>query len=335
MQTMAQDHYAVLGVSKSATQEEIQKAYRRLARKYHPDLNPEDKSAQKKFKEIQQAHDVLGDPEKRQLYDRFGPDFEHMAAGGPFRGGPGGGPTAGSSFSFEDLFGGGRSSPGGFNYEGDLGDLGDFLRQFGVGSGGGGARGRRPEAASPAKGRDLNAELVVPFNTAVLGGEASITVNRSNKNESITVKIPAGVETGKKMRLRGQGEPGRNGVSGDLIIELTVADHPCFQRSGKNLELQLPVTLKEAALGASVDIPTPSGRVSLKIPPGSSSGRRLRVKGQGVKSASGQAGDLYVELQIKLPQQLGAAEGSNENVRQAITQIEQLYSEPVRKNIIW
>ena len=324
MQTMAQDYYALLEVSKTATQDEIQKAYRKLARKYHPDLNPDDKSAQQKFKDVQHAHDVLSDPEKRKMYDQFGPDFERMGAGGyPGGGGPGGG-TGG--FSFEDIFGGGG---GGFQFEGDVGDI---FRQFGGGRAQGGRRG---QPRGPQKGNDLNANLTVPFSSAILGGEASIAVMRSGKQESIQVKIPPGIESGKKMRLRGQGEPSPNGgPSGDLIATLTVAAHPFFKRSGKNLELRLPITFSEAALGSTVDIPTPGGTVSLKIPPGSSGGRKLRIKGQGVRD-SASPGDLYVELQIKLPEALSTPEKLSDSTREAIRQVEQLYSENVRDGIIW
>lgn len=327
MQTMAQDYYALLGVSRSATPDEIQKAYRQLARKYHPDLNPDDKAAQQKFKDIQHAHDVLSDPEKRKMYDQFGPEFERAGAGGnPFQGGgpfPGGG---GASFSFEDLFGG-RGGGGGAGFEGDMGDI---FRQF---TGGGG--GKRAQRRAPTKGQDLSAELTVPFNTAVMGGEASISVRRAGKTESITVKIPPGIESGKKMRLRGQGEPYRNGADGDLIVEVTVAPHPCFRRSGRNLELRLPVSIQEATLGATVDVPTPGGTVSLKIPAGSNSGRRLRVKGQGVRSKVGGDGDLIVELEIRVPPQFAAADQVDEEFRTAVETLERLYSEPVRKNIVW
>lgn len=324
---MAQDYYAVLGVSRSATQDEIQKAYRELARKYHPDLNPDDKAAQQKFKDIQQAHDVLSDPEKRKMYDQFGPEFERAGAGGFPGGGPFPGGGGGAGFSFEDLFGGGRAGGGGFD-----GDIGDIFRQFGGGPGGGRARGGQ---RAPARGQDLTAELTVPFNTAIVGGEASISVRRSGKTESITVKIPPGIETGKKMRLRGQGEPHRSGNDGDLIVELTVAPHPCFRRVGKNLELRLPVSIKEAALGATVDIPTPGGTVSLKIPPGSNTGRRLRIKGQGVQAKSGTPGDLMVELEIKIPSQFSDAEQVDEEYHQAVETLEKLYAEPVRNSIVW
>ncbi|MCA9192166.1 MAG: J domain-containing protein [Planctomycetales bacterium] len=317
---MADDYYKLLDVSKTATQAEIQKSYRKLARKYHPDLNPDDKVAQQKFKDIQNAYEVLNDPEKRKMYDQFGPQFERMAAGGAHPGGPGG-------FSFEDIFQGGPGG-GGFQFEGDIGDI---FRQF-TGGGAKAAGGRKGRAQ--AKGADLSAELTVPFNTAVLGGEASIALHRGGKYETIAVKIPPGVETGKKIRLRGQGENGPAG-KGDLLITMTVASHPYFKRQGENLELKLPITLGEAALGATVDVPTPSGTIALRIPPGSSGGRRLRIKGQGVRGVSGAAGDMFVELQIKLPEQLGTSDQLDEKIQQAVEQIEKLYTGTPRSGIIW
>ncbi|MFK7737752.1 MAG: DnaJ C-terminal domain-containing protein [Pirellulaceae bacterium] len=320
---MAQDYYAILGVGRSASKEEIQKAYRQLARKYHPDLNPDDKVAQQKFKDIQQAHDVLSDPEKRKMYDQFGPDFEKVGAGG---GNPFGGSAGGAGFSFEDLFGGGGRA-GGFD-----GDLGDIFRQFGGGGAGGGGRARQQ---APAKGRDLTAEITIPFQTSVMGGEASISVQRGGANESISVKIPPGIETGKKMRLRGQGEAGPRGDAGDLIVEVSVAPHPCFRRSSRNLEVTLPVTLSEATLGAKIDVPTPGGTVALKVPPGTSSGRRLRVKGQGVRSPNGQDGDLYVEIEIRIPESLSDSEQLTPEQRQVIEGFDSMYSTPVREKLVW
>ncbi len=308
MQAMSQDYYEVLGVQRSASQDEIQKAYRKLARQYHPDMNPDDKTAQKKFKDIQQAYSVLGEPEKRQMYDRHGPDFERAGAH-PFQGG--GSPFGGGGFQFD-------------------GDFSDLFRQF---TGGGGA-GRRPQQP-PADGQDLSAELTIPFSTAVLGGEASISVQRSGKYESIQVKIPAGVDTGKKIRLRGQGEESRRGGKpGDLLVTLTVAPHPCFRRSANNLEVRLPITMKEAVLGGSVELPTPGGAVTLKIPAGSSGGQRLRVKGQGVQ-VKPTPGDLYVELQIKLPTQLRESDAASPELQTALDELERLYESPVRESVRW
>ena len=323
MKTMADDYYKALEVSRTASPEEIQKAYRKLARKYHPDMNPDDAAAKKKFQQVQKAYDVLNDPEKRKLYDQFGPSFENMAAGGGAGPGGGGGPFP---FDIEQIFGGrggggGAPGGGGFQFEGDLGDI---FQQF---TGGGRGRGRRH--AAPARGSDLSAEVTIPFNTAVMGGFREISLQRGGKYETIQIKIPPGVDTGKKIRLRGRGEPGPSGESGDLIVTIDVAPHPHFKRQGQNLELRLPVTIGEAALGSTVDVPTPGGVVSLKIPPNSSSGRRLRVKGQGVRAASGEAGDLYVELQIKLPESLDDA------ARDAIARIEQQYTGRIRDGLAW
>lgn len=337
MKTMAKDYYQTLEVSRTASPEEIQKAYRRLARKYHPDLNPDDKSAQQKFKGIQHAYDVLNDAEKRKMYDQFGPDFERMGGGqGPF---PGGGPFQGGGGSpgpgFEEVFGsGGGAGAGGFGFN----NLDELLQQFGGGGAGGRgrARGRGAAGRGPTKGADLRAQLTVPFNTAVLGGSASIQVSREGKEESIQLRIPPGVDSGSKMRLRGQGNPGSNGgESGDLIVELDVAAHPSFQRNGVNLELKLPITLREAMLGATIDIPTPSGTVALKIPAGTSGGKKLRVKSQGVRDAKGNVGDLYVELQIKLPAGLRDTDQLPQSIKDAADAIEKMYDAPLREELRW
>jgi DnaJ-class molecular chaperone len=323
MKTMADDYYKALDVSRTASPEEIQKAYRKLARKYHPDMNPDDAAAKKKFQQVQKAYDVLNDPEKRKLYDQFGPSFENIAAGGA-PGAGGGGGAGPFPFDVEQIFGGrGGAGPagGGFQFEGDLGDI--FQHFTGAGRG----RGRRH--APPTRGSDLSAEVTIPFNTAVLGGFREISIERGGKYETIQIKIPAGVDSGKKIRLRGRGEPGAGGESGDLLVTINVAPHPHFKRHGHNLELRLPVTIGEAALGSTVDVPTPGGTVSLKIPPNSSSGRRLRVKGQGVRLASGEAGDLYVELQIKLPESLDQA------AREAVAVIEQEYRGRMRDGLAW
>ncbi|MBX3420850.1 MAG: J domain-containing protein [Pirellulaceae bacterium] len=331
---MAQDYYKILEVSRSATPEEIQKAYRRLARKYHPDLNPNDKSAQQQFKDVQHAYEVLNDSEKRRMYDQLGPDFERMG-GAPFGGSSpfgAGGPFQGASpQDLEKMFGRDGAGGGGFGF----GGFEDLMRQFTGGNAAGG-RGRARGGRAMAQGTDLRAELVVSFNTAVLGGTAGLNIIRGGKEETIQLKIPPGITTGKKMRVRGQGNPGAGGgPNGDLIVSLQVAPHPFFQRSGMNLELRLPITLKEALQGATVDVPTPSGTVALKIPPGSSGGRRLRVKGQGVLNPSGAPGDLYVELQIRLPDQLLDSTNRSDTLLRAANELESMYREPVRGHIQW
>jgi curved DNA-binding protein len=304
---MAVDYYKTLGVARNASQADIQKAYRELARKYHPDVNPA-KDAKKKFQQVQTAFDVLNDPEKRELYDRYGSSFEAMGAGGGPRPGPGGagwqqatsGP--GPSFRFEDLGDlGGFAQFFGDRFEG--GDVNDLFRQFRRGG------GRRGAAAQARRGGDVHAEVEIPFNTAILGGEVQLTVQReSGKTETLAVKIPAGIESGKKIRLRGQGEQGpRGGTPGDLLIAVHVAAHPHFSRQGNNLLVRLPLTLAEAAGGAKIDVPTPNGTVALRIPPATSSGTKLRIRGHGVPAKEG-AGDLIVEVQIMLPKDLGEAD---------------------------
>jgi DnaJ-class molecular chaperone len=289
-----------------------------LARKFHPDVNPDDKNAKKKFQEIQTAYDVLKDPKKREMYDRYGSSFEQAAQGG---GGPRGGPTwshnAGpEDFDFAQFFGGGEA-PGG---------MGDIFNQFRRGRG-----SQRRSRSSQATGTDVEAEVEIPFNLAVTGGESQLTLTReSGESETLTVRIPAGVDDGKKLRLRGRGEAGVNGgPRGNLLVKVRIATHPYFTRRGGNLYVRLPVTLREAAEGAKVDVPTPKGTVSLRVPPGSSSGTKLRIKGLGVAAADRPAGDLFAEVQIMLPAKLDDA---------ALGQIKQLDSryplEP-RRDLRW
>jgi DnaJ-class molecular chaperone len=311
---MSADYYEILGVGRSASDDELQKAYRKLARKYHPDLNPDDKAAQKKFKEVQQAYDVLSDEKKRKLYDQFGANYEHMAAGGgPQWGGAAGGgqvPPGFEGFEFQGSWPGGGGGGGGGPLPPDLEDL---LRQFTGGGAtvdlGGGATGRRRGRRRPAEpGADVRHEVQIPLRTAVTGGEVSLRVHREGRGESpelLTVKIPPGIDDGQTIRLRGQGAPSRSGGPvGDLLVTVRIAPHPSFRRDGLDLIVKVPVTVAEAALGAKVDIPTPHGTITMKVPAGTSSGARLRAKGQGIQKRDGQPGDLYAELQIVLPKHL-------------------------------
>ena len=303
---MDEDYYNLLGVSRTASAADIQKAYRSLARKYHPDVNPNDQQAKAKFQQIQKAYDVLNDPEKRELYDRYGSSFESASGhpGGPFPGGPfSGGPFSGGSgagfeeFDFNQVFGGGApvgGAAGGFE-----GSVGDFFRRFS-------GAGPRSPRRRPTRGSDLTHQIEVPFQTSIIGGEVQLNVQRPNgKMESITVKVPAGIEDGKSIRLRGQGETASSGgTAGDLLIKIRVAPHPCFRRQGSDLEVSVPVTIAEAALGAKIDLPTPKGTITLTIPAGTSSGTRLRVKGHGVQTAKGDVGDLFAEVSIVLADNL-------------------------------
>jgi DnaJ-class molecular chaperone len=293
------DYYDVLGVPRDATADAIKKAYRTLARKHHPDVNPGDQKAEAKFKEAQQAYDVLSDAEKRALYDRYGQAaFEGMSAPGPRSGasewaareaGPG------FEFDFSEFFGPGAAqrpdaAPGGGIFEELIGRVR-------------GARtGRR--GAGPRPGRDLEAQLTIPFVTAVRGGETTIEIERQpGHRETIVVKIPPGVESGAKLRLRGQGQPGGRGApAGDLFITVTVEPHPWFTRDGRDLAVEVPVTVAEALLGAKVSVPTLSGLKTVTVPQASSSGVKLRLRGQGIPaSGSKPAGDLFAVLKIVAP----------------------------------
>jgi DnaJ-class molecular chaperone len=303
---MAEDFYKTLEVARDASQEDIQKAYRRLARKFHPDLHPDDKGAKKKFQEVQAAFDVLNDPKKRELYNQYGSSYESVAAGaqpggtGQWRSATAGPDVENFDFSqfFGDRFGGGEAG-GGFA---------DIFTNLGGGRAGKQSRRGRGSARQP--GADLESALEIPFNIAVTGGQAHVSVQRpSGKVDTIAVKIPAGIDEGKKIRLRGQGEPGSaGGPNGDILITIHVAAHPSFRRRGDDLEVRLPVTLAEAAEGAKVDVPTPRGTVALRVPPGTSSGARLRIKGHGVTRSGKPAGDLYAEIAVTLPKKLDDSE---------------------------
>ena len=318
------DYYQVLGVSKSSTADEIQKAYRKLARKYHPDLHAdksdrEKDNAKQNFQKVQQAYDVLSDKKKRQMYDRVGPGFEQMG-GNPFGGGGGGNPFGGMDIDLSSLFGGGGG--------GGKGGFEDIFRQMGGGRGGGGGPQQRTQA--PPKPEPIEQEITVSFATSVLGGEHQVSLKRTTgKVETISVKVPAGIESGKKIRLRGQGAEAYGGTRGDLLIVVKVAPHPNYRRRGLNLLLTVPITLVEAVLGAKVDVPTPHGTVTLTVPPGTSGGKSLRLKGMGIRAKS-EKGDLIAELQIQLPQEL------SEEDEKLIRQLELAYQDQSpRSEIRW
>jgi DnaJ-class molecular chaperone len=315
---MATDYYATLGVSRNASQEDIQKAYRKMARKYHPDMNPDDANAKKKFQEVQAAYEVLSDAEKRKRYDQFGSDFEAAGAAGPrtWRYTTTTGPQT-FPFDLDEMFGGERPDVSG-------GGFADLFKQFSRGRG-----GRRE--ARPARGADLKHELTIPFASAVLGGEAALTIRRgSGEVETIRVKIPAGIDDGKKIRLRGQGEPGTGDAPpGDILLTIHVSPHPYFRRTGNRLDVRVPVTLAEAALGAKIDVPTPQGTISLTVPPNTSSGKRLRIKGHGIRAANQPPGDLFAEIQIVLPDRL------NDEERQQLADISNRYPHWPRTELRW
>lgn len=303
------DYYEILGVSRSASPEEIKKAYRRLAKKYHPDVNKGDKTAEERFKEISHAYDVLGDPDKRKKYNQFG-QWSEQGGFDPHRqtyrtwnwtsGAPGG-------------------SPGGSGGPFDFGDVLDDL--FGAGGLGGaarrGARSRRssqsgwPFGAESAEegGRDSESLIEIGFEEAIRGTTRRISLSRNGRQERIDVKIPAGIADGGKVRLSGKGENG-----GDLYIKVQVGPHPSFKREGDDLLVEVPVSFTEAVLGATVRVPTLDGAVNLKVPPGTSSGQKFRLAGKGVPhlGKKGQ-GDQYVLIKIVVPSKLD--EESKEAIR--------------------
>lgn len=284
------DFYKTLGVSKDISDAELKKTYRKLARKYHPDSNPGDAKAEAKFKEISEAYSVLSDAEQRTEYDQI----RAMGGGARFTaGGQGGG--------FEDVFGGFGGGgqrftfqQGGAGFEDLLGGMFGGGR-FGQSSGGRGGFG------GPSKGQDLHASTTLDFVTATKGEQVSLEID----GKSVKVKIPAGVADGQKVKLRGKGRPSPDGgEAGDLVLTVTVRKHPVFERDGLNLRVNLPVTFVEAALGATVEVPTLGGApVKLKVAPGTPSGRVLRVKGRGIHSPKGQ-GDLLAVVQVAVPAHL-------------------------------
>lgn len=320
------DFYAILGVPQDADEAAIKKAYRKLARKHHPDQNAGDTAAEQRFKDIGEAHSVLADPKQRQEYDAI----RSMAHGGArFRagaGGPGGG-------GFEDIFsafggGGGGGSRVRFSTGGPGGggayaggsdqDINDLLAQmFGAGAGAGAdPYGGFGAPRGPRKGQDVQARTTLSFRDAVEG--ATVTLSTA-EGRRITTKIPAGVRDGQKIRLRGKGRPGDHGApSGDLILTVSVDRHPVFGRDGDHLTVDLPVTFAEATLGATVPVPTLDGStVKVKVAPGTPSGRVLRVKGRGVRGKHG-TGDLLARVTVVVPQRLtDEARAAVETLRQA------------------
>jgi molecular chaperone DnaJ len=288
---LEKDFYKILGVDKNVSEAELKKVYRKLARTYHPDSNPGDAAAEARFKEISEAFAVLSDPTQRQEYDQI----RTMAAGGP-RFTAGGGGAGG----FEDIFGGmfGGPRPGGpaGAQAGGFGDL--FSGLFGE-PGGYGPYGQ------PVKGQDLNTRVTLDLATAVEGTTVSVDTASGKK---IQAKIPAGVKDGQKVRLRGKGQPSPNGGRpGDVIITVGVPKHPVFTREDNHLRVVVPVTFGEAALGATIEVPTLDGeKVRVKVPSGTPSGQVLRVRGRGV-NAGGQMGDLLVELKVAVPSHMSSA----------------------------
>jgi DnaJ-class molecular chaperone len=292
---LARDPYQELGVTRGSTSDEIRKAFRKLAKQHHPDANPGDKASEEKFKRLSAAFDILGDAEKRKKFDAGEIDADGRetmrgswgsgGAGGPFRGGAGGGSRA----EFEgvdlndilgDIFGRGGGRPGG-------------------GPGFGGFGGGGPGGGFSQKGGDVRAKLEIDLEEAILGAKKRISFS---DGRTIDVTIPKGAQEGQTLRLKGQGSPGRSGP-GDAFIEIAIKPHAVFKREGDVLVMDVPVTVYDAVLGGKVEAPTPEGPVTLTVPKGSNTGARLRLKGRGLPDGSGARGDLFARLVVTLPDQ--------------------------------
>jgi len=291
------DLYQVLGVERGVSDDDIRKTYRKLARKYHPDVNPNNPKAEERFKEVSFAYEVLSDPEKRKRYDEFGHqglaqgfDPEHARA-------------------YQHWAEGARRSPSSGSFAGEV-DLEDLLSEF---------LGRRRRPAGPARGADQNGEITVDFVAAIRGDE--IRVELADKG-SIRLRVPPGADENTRIRLAGKGGPGRNGgPAGDLYLTLHIKPHRFFRREGEDLHLDLPVTLPELIRGASVEVPTPTGAVKMTIPPDSQNGARLRLRGKGVPRREDGAGDLLLRLVVELPSTKDA------RWKDLVQELESLYGE--------
>lgn len=379
------DYYSILGVKKDAKADEIKKAYRRLARKFHPDVNPGDKAAEDRFKDLQEAYDVLSDEKKRKVFDRFGYYAENLDVDSPFGAGAAGGASPGGGFDFSGFdFSGGQTS-GGSSFRDIFSDL--------FGGGGGSTRTAQPEPPKPMpkKGRDIEIPLALSFEEAFSGLTTNITVNRSEqcsrcmgagdtggpvvqcstckgtgqvmrtggrlqfsaacsdcegtgrrrepcslcqgkgvtpKSEQVKIKIPAGVDTGSRVRVPKKGHGGRLGAEpGDLFILTNVGKHPFLTRKGDNVYVTVPITVSEAALGARIEVPTVEGRAQLKVPAGTESGQKFRLRERGFPSLRNPSlrGDEFVEVKITLPRVI------SEETKEVLKQFEKLNPENPRK----
>ena len=311
------DLYEVIGVPRDADVGAIRKAYRKLARKHHPDLNPGDKAAEERFKEISRAWEVLEDPERRRNYDEFG--AISLEAGFDAE------KARQAREAFGSRFGtGGRPGAESSGEEFEFGDLDDLMGRFFGGRAEGG-RGIR------MRGADLEASLELDFLEAVRGGEHRLTLGRggAGESEAITVRIPPGVDTGGRLRIPGRGAPGvGGGPPGDLFVVLRVRPHRVFRREGRNLTFDLPISVAEAIRGAKVEVPTLDGRATLTIPPGTDSGTRLRLRGKGVPDPrGGTPGDLFARIQIRVPRHL------DDDAKSAVDALERLEDRDLRKDL--
>jgi curved DNA-binding protein len=295
---MARDYYEALGVSRSADQSEIQRAYRKLARQHHPDVN-KDPGAEERFKEISAAYDVLSDPETRKRYDAFGEDFRRVPEDVD--------PAAWQAREYAGARSGGGRARGGFDgggvrFTSDVGEDIDFEDLFGSMFGG---QGRRHAGWGPIPGADQETEIDVSVEEAYHGSRRSLSITGPDGQRTVTVDIPAGVVDGQRIRLGGQGGQGSEGAApGDLYLVVRIAPHSRYRVSGRDLEVDLPLSPWEAALGAEVSVDTPGGKATVKVPPGTSTGRRLRLKGRGLPNRRGSPGNLYARIAVAVPSSL-------------------------------
>ena len=297
------DPYQILGVSRTASEADIKKAYRRLAKTHHPDQNTSDSKAAARFSEINQAYEIVGDKAKRAQFDRGEIDGDGKPRFAGMGAGPGGARTSSSSFDFDAMRGARRGGPG-FDPNDLFSDLFGAMR--------GHAPGQSSAHAPPTRGTDAQLSVSVPFADAILGGKARITLP---SGKSLDVAIPAGTSHGQTMRLKGQGYPSPvGGPAGDALVTIDVRPHPVLRLDGIDLRLELPVTLDEAVLGAKIRVPTLEGAVDITIPGGSNSGTTLRLRAKGAPKGSSR-GDLFVTLRVVLPENPAALESVCEEIR--------------------
>jgi DnaJ-class molecular chaperone len=318
---MGRDHYKTLGVERNASADEIKRAYRRLTKQYHPDRNPNDPSAERKFKEVQQAYEVIGDKDKRAEYDQFG-----EAGVGHWDTDPRGqrvytwGGTQIPVDDLQDLFG---AFGGGASVFDDI-----------LGRGGGRSRVRRRGRPEPEPGQDLERTVNLSFDQAVNGTTIEIDIPGDGSGrrgrQTLDVHIRPGVDDGQRIRIKGRGGPGAHGgPPGDLFLVCSVRPHSCFRREGLDLHLEVPVSIPEAALGAKVEVPTLAGPVTLTLPPGTGSGAKLRLAGKGIRDANGSTGDQIVIIRIVPPKTL------TEEQRRLFEQLAETMRENPRKGLKW
>jgi curved DNA-binding protein len=293
------DYYETLGVSKSSTPDDIKSAFRKLARKHHPDLAKDKKAAEEKFKEINEAYEVLSDPEKRKKYDEYGSNWQQAGPGG-YPPPPGGG--RGGGFGG---FGGGTSSGDGSEFHFGGTGYSDFFEQFFGTRRGRGYGGGVDFEETPQRGRDIEADILVTIDEVLAGATRQISFRKGNSVQvhTYTVKIPKGVREGQRIRLAGQGgEGGGRGESGDLYLRVKLQQHPDFRFEGSDIHHEVEVPAWKAVLGGELTIPTPDGRAKIKLPAGTQNGRRFRIPGRGLPVKEGARGDFYAVVEIAIPE---------------------------------